>query len=210
MKLHIYEALEDKFTKSKVIPFQYCHHIKPYIAPIFLEFPDVSILLQDKFYNGCTLRRMVIFSTQKRTLLMAESQPKLVIQTSTNRLLYTRFAEQGKLLLQSDEYGVIHGSTEYSCIVLTPGMQEVIRLEFTSDALTQGRLLDATQHWLTNFVQEKSWFYGSGKISDILQQQLNDIINTPANTPEEEAVFGARCQDILLHIAADQAKQITA
>ncbi|MBC9915548.1 hypothetical protein [Chitinophaga varians] len=134
--------------------------------------------------------------------MISEERNKLVIETSPNKTLYTRFIEQGKVLLEPDEYGITHGSTEFSSIILTQGRQEVIRLEFAADALKQEKLSDATKHWHDNFEQEKSWLYGSGKIDSTLQQLFSDIINTPANTPEEEALFGARCQEILLHVAA--------
>ncbi|RBL91116.1 hypothetical protein [Chitinophaga flava] len=210
MILSIAETEPETFTTSKAVPFYYCGYIKPFVDPLFFHFKDVGILFQEKQYEGYCLRRMVCFTTKRRTLLIAEGKSKLVIETSPNKTLYTRFVEQGKVLLQPDEYGITHGSTEFSSIILTEGRQEVIRLEYTANALMQEKLSASTQHWQDNFDQEKSWLYGSGKISNILQQQLNDIINTPANTPEEEAVFGARCQEILLQVAADQAKQITA
>lgn len=210
MILSIAETEPEIFTTVKAVPFYYCSYIKPFVDPLFLSFKDVGILYQAQKYEGCTLRRMVCFTEQRRTLLIAENEPKLIIGTSPNKTLYTRFIEQGKVLLQTDEYGISHGGTEYSSIILTSGMQEVIRLEFNTGVLKQAKLSNTTKHWQDNFEQEKSWPYGSGKISDTLRQQLNDIINTPANTPEEKAVFGARCQDILLQVAADQAKQITA
>ncbi|NML38850.1 hypothetical protein HHL17_16710 [Chitinophaga sp. G-6-1-13] len=202
MILRIAETEPDLYTREKAVPFFYCGHIKPFKQPYFLHFKDVGILFQDKQYKGISLRRMVCFTDKRRTLLIKEQKPKLVIETSPNKTLYTRFIEQGKVLLEPNEYGITHGSSEYSSIILTQGRQEIIRLEFTADALKQEKLSDVTKHWHDNFEQEKSWLYGSGKIDNTLQQLFSDIINTPANTPEEEAIFGARCQDILLHVAA--------
>ncbi|MBC9929105.1 hypothetical protein [Chitinophaga qingshengii] len=203
MMLSIAETEPEGFTKEKAVPFYYCNHIKQFTTTSFLHFKDVGILFQTKKYAGCTLRWMVCFTEKRRTLLIKEETPKLVFETSPNKTLYTRFIEQGKVLLQPDEYGISHGSTEYSSVILTQGRQEIIRLEYTAEALNDERLLTQTQHWQDNFDEKKSWLYGSGKISTQLQQQLNTLLNTPANTPEEEALFGARCQDILLHVAAD-------
>lgn len=203
MILRIAETEPETYTREKVVPFYYCDYIKPFTQPNFLHFKDVGILFQNKQYEGFSLRWMVCFTEKRRTLLINEEKNKLVIETSPNKTLYTRFVEQGKVLLEPDEYGIAHGSTEYSSIILTQGRQEVIRLEFTADALKQEQLSDVTKQWHDNFEQEKSWLYGSGKINSTLQQLFNDIINTSANTPEEEAIFGARCQNILLHVAAE-------
>ncbi|SKA47050.1 hypothetical protein SAMN04488128_10884 [Chitinophaga eiseniae] len=200
MILQIAETQEIAYTIEKVVPFYYTGYVRPFTKPYFIQFKDAGVLFQDKQYESVSLRWMVCFTEQRRTLLINEEKPKLVIETSPNKTLYTRFVEQGKVLLKPDEYGIVHGSTEYSSIILTKGRQEVIRLEFTADALRQ----DITQHYLDNFEQEKSWLYGSGKIGNILQQQLQDIIHTPANTPEEEAVFGARCREILHQVASEQ------
>lgn len=203
MILRIAETEPDLYTREKVVPFYYCGYVKPFSSPYFLHFKDVGILFQDKQYNGISLRWMVCFTEKRRTLLISEEKNKLVFETSPNRTLYTRFIEQGKVLLEPDEYGLSHGSNEYSSIILDKGRQEIIRLEFTADALKQEKLSDAAKHWHDSFEQEKSWLYGRGKIDSTLQQLFSDIINMPANTPEEEAVFGARCQDILLHVAAE-------
>ncbi|QJB37302.1 hypothetical protein HF324_05330 [Chitinophaga oryzae] len=200
MILRIAETNPKVHTLENTVPFYYCSYIKPFTKPHFIHFEDVGILFQDKRHKEISLRRMVCFTEQRRTLLINEEKPKLVIETSPNKTLYTRFVEQGKVLIEPDEYGIAHGSTEYSSIILTKGRQEVIRLEFTAEALKER----TTQHYLDNFEQEKSWLYGSGKISDTLQQQLHDLLHTPANTPEEEAVFGARCREILHQVATEQ------
>ncbi|QJB30810.1 hypothetical protein HF329_05650 [Chitinophaga oryzae] len=200
MILRIAETEQIAYTIEKAVPFYYSGYIKPFTLPHFIHFKDAGVLFQDKQYDGVSLRWMVCFTEQRRTLLINEEKPKLVIETSPNKTLYTRFVEQGKVLIEPDEYGIAHGSTEYSSIILTKGRQEVIRLEFTAEALKER----TTQHYLDNFEQEKSWLYGSGKISDTLQQQLHDLLHTPANTPEEEAVFGARCREILHQVATEQ------
>lgn len=200
MILQIAETEQTAYTIEKTVPFYYTSYIKPFTLPYFIHFKDAGVLFQDKQYEGISLRWMVCFTEERRTLLINEEKPKLIIETSPNKTLYTRFVEQGKVLLEPDEYGIAHGSTEYSSIILTKGRQEVIRLEFTAEALTE----DISQQWLENFGQEKSWLYGSGKIDNTLQQHLRDILHTPANTPEEEAVFGARCREILRHVATEQ------
>nr|WP_295865460.1 hypothetical protein [uncultured Chitinophaga sp.] len=200
MILQIAETELEVYTIEKAVPFYYSGYIKPFTQPQFIHFKDAGVLFQDKQYDGVSLRWMVCFTEQRRTLLINEEKPKLVIETSPNKTLYTRFVEQGKILLEPDEYGIVHGSTEYSSIILTKGRQEVIRLEFTADALKQ----DITQHYQDNFGQEKSWLYSSGKLSGTLQQQLHALLHTPAITPEEEAVFGARCREILHQVASEQ------
>lgn len=200
MILRIAETEFEIYKRENAVPFYYCGFIKPFSQPFFLQFKDVGILVEDKKYREFTLRWMVCFTEQRRTLLISEEKPKLVIETSPNKTLYTRFVEQGKVLLEPDEYGITHGSTEYSSIILTKGRQEVIRLEFTAEALQES----ITQQYLDNFEQEKSWFYRSGKISGTLQQQFHALLHTPATTPEEEAVFGARCRKILHQVATEQ------
>lgn len=206
MILQIAETQPEILTTSKAVPFYYCGYIKPFTKALFLTFKDVDIVYQAQKYEGCTLRRMVCFTKNRRTLLMAENKPKLSIQTSNDKALYIRFMDQGKVMIQPDEYCILHSGMEYSSVILTEGTQEIIRLEFTLEALTQERLLTTTSEWRTNFEQEKSWPYGSGKITDTLRQQLDDIINIP----EAKPIFGTRCQNILLQIAADQASHISA
>lgn len=209
MKLHVFDKQDEIFNYSKVIPFQYCGDVKPFIKPRLLSFTDLDILFQEQSLRGYSLRRYVFFTKRYLTLLIAESKPKLIFQLSTNRPLNLRIREQGKVLLEQGEYGVFHCSTAYSSIVLKPGMQEIIRLEYTNEAIENNpAAFLPVEQWLINFEEDANRAYAKGKIPVELTVLETSIMNTIIDSSGKEEWFEQQMTTLLALVAADQANQV--
>lgn len=196
MHFRIAVTPSEHFRIRDVIPLYTINKVNRFAKPYYYKSSYVSILYQERNYEGFGMLHSVFYVKQPVLLVLTEETPRTVIQLIQGGRGELMFKGQNSQILQPGGYDILHLHTDEYALLLQPGMFDMLRFEFEESVMKTVSKTATVKQWLDKLKSGASSWYGHKPTDEKLLTLQGEMQYCPVTTEEQEDWFNDKLDEV--------------